>query len=374
MISNDILLLGDKVRCEKCGNKIKELFIKVEGRFLCRKCLMYRDNSCVIKKTNGIGDYHLEYELTKSQKAASEFLLKNAMLKQNCVLSAVTGAGKTEIIYPTIKYCINNHLKIAIAIARKDVVIELYQRIKKDFKLAKVGAIYGGHHHDLSMDVAILTTHQLYRFVNYYDVVIVDEVDAFPFYNNSLLNNFLLRSVKGSVIYMSATVPIELIKSGYPVLYLNQRYHNEKLDIPIIKSKCSFYALKKQITLLNKGILIIYFPTIKIQMKFHSKFKEKHYLINSKTPNREDLLKELHSKENAIILSTLVLERGVTFKNTNVIVFNADHELFTRENLIQIAGRVGRHYLYPHGTILFLLRRVDKKVKSAIKFIKKCNE
>ena len=40
--------------------------------------------------------------------------------------------------------------------------------------------------------------------------------------------------------------------------------------------------------------------------------------------------------------STSVLERGVTIKNLQVIVFNAEHELYDEKSLIQISGRVGR--------------------------------
>ena len=73
-------------------------------------------------------------------------------------------------------------------------------------------------------------------------------------------------------------------------------------------------------------------------------------------------------------MSTLVLERGVTFKNTNVIVVNADHELFKTNSLVQISGRVGRHYLYNKGDVIFFAKSKNKNIKQAIKFIKKCNE
>ena len=60
-------------------------------------------------------------------------------------------------------------------------------------------------------------------------------VDAFPFYKNELLENFLKRSKKGNVVYMSATIPKELLNNKLPIFYLNKRYHNGKLDVPIVK-------------------------------------------------------------------------------------------------------------------------------------------
>lgn len=361
------------MRCEKCGNKIKELFIYKDGCYICRKCLMYRGGVEKDYCVKGSGKYCLEYSLTKDQKAASDFILNEIKNGRNCALNAVTGAGKTEIIYPLIKYCLDNKLKIGITIPRKDVVIELARRISRDFKFAIVVSVYGGNTDILSGDILILTCHQLYRYRKYFDVLVIDEVDAFPYYKNNILENFLLSSVKGNIVYMSATMPIELTKK-HSVYYLNRRYHNNKLDIPKIKYFWSKMTITKYIKKHFDSIIIIYFPTIKEQEKFSKKLKIKHYILNSKTNKRDELLMELYSLNQAVILSTLVLERGVTFKNTNVIVYKADHDLFSYENLVQISGRVGRHYLYPHGDIIFLVDRKTKNIKRAIKFIKKCNE
>jgi competence protein ComFA len=363
-----------RVRCEKCGNKIKELFIYRNNQYICRRCLVFKEKEISKEYFHGNGNYKLNYSLTSDQEMASEFILKEFKEKKNCILSAVTGAGKTEIIYKTISYCVNNNLKIGIVIPRKDVVIELYQRISNDFKEANVISVYGGNSEKLYGDIIILTSHQLYRYKEYFDLVIIDEVDAFPFYKNELLNCFLNRSIRGNIVYMSATIPKELLKLNLDIFYLNRRYHGEKLDVPKVKYFWSKYTIKKFLKDNKECINIIYFPTIKLQTKFASKLKIEHYLINSKTHNRKEMLEILHSKKSAVILSTLVLERGVTFKNTNVIVYLADHPLFNYENLVQISGRVGRNYLYPHGKIIFLVNNKNKKVREAIKFIKKCNE
>jgi len=203
------------VRCQRCGNRIKELFIYKENEVICRKCIVYRRGTKIDEGSfQGRGDYNLNYSLTSSQNEASEFILKEIKNKRNCILKAVTGAGKTEIIYPLIRYCIDNKLKIGIVIPRKDVVIELYRRISDTFKLAKVTSLYGGSKNSTSGDIIILTSHQLYRYEKYFDVVVIDEVDAFPFYKNEILNNFLDRSVKGNIVYMSATIPESLMKQG----------------------------------------------------------------------------------------------------------------------------------------------------------------
>ena len=43
-----------------------------------------------------------------------------------------------------------------------------------------------------------------------------------------------------------------------------------------------------------------------------------------------------------ILLTTMILERGVTFERISVIVLGADHPVFTKSSLVQIAGRADR--------------------------------
>jgi competence protein ComFA len=287
-------------------------------------------------------------------------------------LNAVTGSGKTEIIYELIKHCVKSNLKIGVVIPRKDVVIELATRIRKDFNKTFVVSVYGGNNDCIYGDIIVLTTHQLYRYNQYFDVIVIDEVDAFPFFNNKMLEFFLKRSLKGNIVYMSATVPENIRVKN--IHYLNKRYHGEKLDIPTVKYMFYKFHIMKFIRKHRKDLVLIYFPTIKEQMKFSKKFKLKHFLINSKVEGREGLIEKFHGLTEGVILTTLVLERGITFKNCHVVVYKADHELFGYENLVQISGRVGRKKDYPRGEILFLADRKNKNIKKAISKIKKANE
>ena len=68
-----------------------------------------------------------------------------------------------------------NYLKVGIAIPRKDVVVELSERIEKDFN-AKVVSVYGGHHEDLEGDIVVFTTHQSFRYIGYFDVLIIEKL------------------------------------------------------------------------------------------------------------------------------------------------------------------------------------------------------
>ena len=361
-----------KVRCDRCGNVDKELFLYKGEKRICRRCITFKEESRSKLYYHGDGNYYLNYKLTNEQKGASQFILSNIKQKKNCVLNAVTGSGKTEIVYESIKYCIENRLNIAIVIPRRDVVVELYNRIKSDFKSSSVASVYGGNTKVLYADVIILTAHQLFRYNHYFDVIIFDEVDAFPYKGNQMLNFFLNRALRGTLVYMSATIPDDMIRDNS--YFLNRRYHGNKLDVPKVKSAFFWIHILLFLRKHKNDIVLIYFPTIKEQIKFSKRFKKKHYIVNSKIDDRKEMLKTLHSLDKGIILTTLVLERGITFKNCHIIVYKANHDLFNYESLVQIAGRVGRKKDYPRGDILFLANRKNKNIRKAINKIKKANE
>lgn len=363
---------GEKLICPRCSNSSKDYFVKKGDRLYCRKC------SCFIgKEANrnyGVnkGSYKLRYSLTKEQKEASEFILGNIRKRQNCALNAVCGAGKTEIIYDSIEYCLNNKKRIGIAIPRKDVVEELKERISKDFNVSVI-AVYGGNNKLLEGDIIVFTTHQAFRYMGYFDVLIIDEVDAFPFRGNDILKNIVSKCSK-VFVYLSATMPSYIEKdSSVPKYYLNKRYHGK--DIPVPKCKVCFlmlFTLKRLLNRYKDKVVFVYFPTIKMQTKFSKKINY-NYLINSRSDNRKNLLKELKQIEKGVVLTTTVLERGITIKDVQVIVYNCEHKLFDKDTLVQISGRVGRHKDYCSGDVIFLCKNKSKSMKKAIGQIKRSN-
>ena len=67
-----------------------------------------------------------------------------------------------------------------------------------------------------------------------------------------------------------------------------------------------------------------------------------------------------------LLICTTILERGVTFSNVHICVLYADHPVYTKASLIQIAGRVGRTPAYPSGSGIFLTRCKSRKVDLCI--------
>lgn len=314
----------------------------------------------------------MNYELTKEQVAASSFILNCIRNNWDCALNAVCGAGKTEIIYESIKYCLNNKKRIGIAIPRKDVVIELSLRLSKDFNV-NVVSVYGGHNDILEGDIIVFTTHQAFRFIDYFDILIIDEIDAFPYNNNETLQGVIKKCSK-LFVYLSATMPKYIINDKHiKQYYLNKRYHGFDVPVPICKVSFSMIrTLKKELKKYEDKLVLVYFPTIKLQSNISKKIKC-DYLINSKIENREKVISEIRVLNKGVIFTTTVLERGITIKNVQVIVYNAEHKLFNQDVLIQIAGRVGRHKDYPKGNIIFICKEKNKQIKNCIKVIKRCN-
>ena len=73
------------------------------------------------------------------------------------------------------------------------------------------------------------------------------------------------------------------------------------------------------------------------------------------------------------MVTTAVLERGVTIKNLQVIVIDADNPIYDEYALIQISGRVGRKYDAPNGEVIFYANKNTPAITNAIKSIESKN-
>ena len=178
--------MGDKMKCPRCNNQDPKYFYLLHGKYYCRKCIdysrIYTSDTQEINNSEVISfptSYQLDFSLSKKQQEISRQLLINYQNHQDTVLKAVTGSGKTEITYEVIQYALNQNHRVAFVIPRKELVVELGNRIKKDFENLNVSIVYGGHHDYLNGQLVICTCHQLYRYPNCFDLLILDEMDAF---------------------------------------------------------------------------------------------------------------------------------------------------------------------------------------------------
>ena len=290
---------------------------------------------------------------------------------------AVCGSGKTEISLAVIQYVINCGEKVAFAVPRKDVVIELHNRLKEIFDKNKVISLYGGHHTDVYGDLVVLTTHQLFRYKKYFSLIILDEIDAFPFKGNEVLKNIFFNSLIGHYIFMSATPTNEITNlfkgKGKDILRLDVRFHKHPLPVPTHVIKKSFVRYLALLDVMKKLLsknkqLFIFAPTIdecELIFKFVSLFFKNGNYVHSKQIYRNEIISEFKQKKWRFIVTTSVLERGVTVKGLDVIVMNAHHEIYDSGTLVQIAGRVGRKKDNPTGSVIFIAKKKTKEMEAA---------
>lgn len=360
--------------CETCGNDDKRYFIKVKDKNLCRKCIMFSKGligSEEISFNEDIdAEYKLDFNLSDDQLSLSNNLIKLIDSKVDVLVYAACGSGKTEIILELIKRKLDEKLRVGIAIPRRQVVLELASRLSKYFVNLKIVNVCEGYTDEIYGDLIICTTHQLFRYDNYFDILIVDEPDAFPFYNNLILENIMKKSVKGNIVYLTATPTDELLKLN--TLTLFKRYHGHDLLVPKVCVNFNFvlfYELYKFLKAHKK--VLIFVPTIRMANALSKIFRVK--CIHSKTKDSESVINAFENNEMDLLICTTILERGVTFSNVHICVLYADHPVYSKASLIQIAGRVGRVAAYPSGSGIFLAKSKSRKVDLCIEDLKMMN-
>ena len=71
--------------------------------------------------------------------------------------------------------------------------------------------------------------------------------------------------------------------------------------------------------------------------------------VHAAHPDRKEHVQALRDKEIPGLLTTTILERGITIPNVQVAVVGAEQLIFNKGALIQIGGRVGRSVQCPTG-------------------------
>ena len=328
----------------------------------------------------------LHYELSGEQKALSQRIVENFQNGTDTLVYAVCGAGKTELSYGVIAYAVSKGMNVGFAVPRRDVAIELYWRIKEAFSSNKVVVVYGQHTSCLTGDIVILTTHQLYRYPNCFDLLVMDEIDAFPFKGNDVLISMFRKSLRGHCVMMSATpsdeIKKEFSKKGREILELRTRFHKHEIPVPQFKgmpriAQYPFIIVKLLKYRKEKKPCLVFAPTISKAEELYSvigKVVNKGGCVHSKKEDRPELIESFKKRKLDYLITTSVLERGVTIKDLQVIVSYADESrIYDSAALIQIAGRAGRKSDAPTGDVLFLGVKENEEIQKSIDEIKYCN-
>lgn len=372
--------------CPICGNKDQKYIGYKNNKPYCRKCIEFRGESVPNKpKEVKASALRLDYCLSKQQKQLSMKIVDAFLSKQDVLVYAVTGSGKTEISYGVIQYAMSHGLNVAFAVPRKDVVIELTARLKSAFPGNSIVPIYGGYTSILEGGCLVLTTHQLYRYEHYFDLIVMDEVDAFPFKGNDVLEAMFFRSLRGNFVLMSAT-PSKALVNGIKrrnglILTLHTRFHKNPIPVPKINicpsSFYCFYIARKLKQYSKQGKpCFVFVPTVNMSEEVYSCvsiFCPNGNYVSSKREGRNKIIHDFKDGKYKYLITTAVLERGVTVKGIQVIVVDASSSIYDAASLIQISGRVGRKKDAPDGEVIFLANKKNKEMEKAIYEIKRCN-
>ncbi|KXU07538.1 DEAD/DEAH box helicase [Streptococcus oralis] len=392
-----------KLFCQRCNSSILEEWYLPIGAYYCRECLLMKR----VRSDQAL--YYFSQEdfpkqdvlkwrgqLTPFQEKVSEGLIRAVKKKEPTLVHAVTGAGKTEMIYQVVSKVIDDGGAVCLASPRIDVCLELYKRLQNDFA-CDIELLHGESEPYFRTPLVVATTHQLLKFHHAFDLLIVDEVDAFPYVDNTVLYYAVKNSVKedGVRIFLTATSTDDLdrkVRTGeLKRLSLLRRFHGNPLIIPKpvwlsdfnryldksqLSSKLKIYIEKQRRT----GYpLLIFASEIKKGEKLKEILQEQFPnetigFVSSVTENRLEQVQAFRDGELTILISTTILERGVTFPCVDVFVVEANHRLFTKSSLIQIGGRVGRSMDRPTGELLFFHDGLNASIKKAIKEIKQMNK
>ena len=400
-----------KSKCNRCLNEIPYKFITfhcAKCQKLCQYCrhciTMGRMCSCdelikwcgpsyAVKKRKP----HFTWTgtLTAHQQKAAHELTISLQQNRNHLVHAVCGAGKTEILFAAIREALNQNKRVCVATPRTDVVLELYPRFLQVFQNITIHALYGGAEPNAQFAQLVLaTTHQLYRFEHAFDVMIVDEADAFPYTYDEALQQAVLKAKKTTapIAFVTATPSPKLLAQknaeqwGYS--FIARRFHGFLLPVPKFQSLWNYdKAFNKnriplklrawlEQRLKNNEPFLIFFPTIDLMERATPLFQQIEPTIesvHSEDPQRKEKVLELRGEQRKGLLTTTILERGITIKNVQVAVVGSESLIFTASALIQISGRVGRNPQFPDGEIVFFHHGITREMDQARKKIQEMN-
>ncbi len=313
------------------------------------------------------------------------------------LLWAVTGAGKTEMLFPLIESVRGRGGRVAVATPRRDVVLELAPRLRRAFPDEEIAVLYGGSEERWQRGGVILaTTHQLLRFAEAFDLVVIDELDAFPFHGDPMLAYAAeaARAPGGRTVYLSATPPPELqrlIRSGRAACAkVPVRYHRHPLPVPellrtppvadfVRAGKLPPALLRRWRTSLARGAQVFVFvPKIALAEPLAALLRRAFKGVpvgatSSRDEDRAGKVLSFRSAELRMLVTTTILERGVTVPRSDVYVLDADSGLFDEASLVQMAGRAGRSADDPSGAVVFAAAQKTRAQSGARRQIRRMN-
>ncbi|KKM09923.1 hypothetical protein SY88_16835 [Clostridiales bacterium PH28_bin88] len=352
---------------------------------------------------------HLDFALTPAQRDAAAAVRRFIHREGpgECLVWAACGAGKTEVALGAMAEVLQRGGCVLFAIPRRDVVQELEPRLKAAFPGVRVQALYGGSREKYrDAELVVATTHQAIRFFRQFPLVVMDEVDAFPYQGSEMLHYAVerARASDGKVLYLTATPHRELFSRAHrgqvELVYLPARPHGHPLPEPqvVVERSLQLKEGRLQIpetvlNLLHQSVegdlaqVFVFVPAIHLAQRVGEALRDatamppfNHftgdwvYSSHSRDPDRERKRERFCRGEFPILVTTTIMERGITVPRVNVLVLFAEQDrVFDEGTLVQVAGRAGRTQEYPGGRVWFVGSRVTAAMAGAVEKVRALN-
>ena len=393
------LKVGEKtITCLRCGTVTNKWITAMPNQqYYCPQCVTLGRVSTLDKFYHVPEPNQFEVpqriltwrgQLSPLQTKVSTMVKERMDQHRRQLLWAVTGAGKTEMMFAGITAALKRGERVAIASPRVDVCLELYPRLQVAFAGFSIALLHGREPQKYKYrQLTICTTHQLLRFYHAFDNLIIDEVDSFPYAANSALLFATKQAVKkdGGILFMTATPGEKLIrqisKKKLMVSYLPLRYHGNLLPQIKIFLTSDWRKQLKRKRLPNKLLnelkktlanyqCLLFVPHISdLQPTFlclqEALTDKKFTTVHATDPKRLEKVQQMRDGKYEFLITTSILERGVTFPGIDVFVLGADDQVFSSSALVQIAGRAGRSASRPTGKVMFWVQSYSRQVREA---------
>lgn len=338
--------------------------------------------------------------LSDGQKRVAERCLEAVRSgKKFFLVWAVTGSGKTESMLPAIQEVLGGGGRVLWVSPRRDVVEELAPRLDRAFPGVPVTVLHGESGWIRTRSpLTVATAPQVWRFYRCFHLVVVDEGDAFPLKGDPLLRAGVERALteEGTIFWLTATPPPDwrrrLKRKRMPGVILPVRYHGYPLPEPrLFRRWRLWFALERgrplpPVTAFMERVVqtggqgLLFVPRVADMDRLYSWIKKRHpdwyevcRCVSGRDGKRKRLLEELREGKLRFLVTTTVLERGITLPRCHVLVVGADHPVFDTPTLVQIAGRVGRTADYRSGEVWFLAAERTEGQLQAVREIRWMN-
>ncbi len=343
---------------------------------------------------------NLDFILTKSQKKVIEEINKDLTSKNKMfrLIQGDVGSGKTIVSLMAITNVIEAGYQAAFMAPTEILARQHYVLTKKIFSNLKINIEFISGKTDYKTKKIIyqklenkeidliIGTHSLFQKKIKFKklgLIIIDEQHKFGV--KQRMDFAKKGGLDCDVLLMSATpIPRTMMLTVYgdmDISIISEKPNKRKSIITLSKPEEKINELwpyiKKQIEtgnqifwvcpLINESKILNYSSAIKrfefLQTKFYNKVGLIHGALDK--DSKEKVLEKFLKKEIDILVSTTVIEVGIDFPNSNLIIIENSNK-FGLAQLHQLRGRVGRGK--KQGTCILLFK--GSLSKNAIKRIK----